>query len=74
MFVLALVLFFVPALLYIVSNVRKRLQVDAPLLTKMYGWFAASLGTLASLAFLNGAVVAIQRRRNPDRRSSTSAA
>ena len=54
--VLALVLFFLPVLLHVASALRKRLQADAARLTKMYGWFAASLGTLAALAFLNGAV------------------
>jgi hypothetical protein len=53
-FVLGLVLFFIPALVHVVRAVRKRLQRDAARLTKMYGWFAASLGTLAALACLNG--------------------
>jgi hypothetical protein len=55
MFVLAIVLFFLPVLIHIASGVRKRLQVDAASLTKMYGWFAASLATLAAVVFLNGA-------------------
>ena len=55
MFILAIILFFFPVSIHIASAVRKRLQVDAALLTKTYTWFAASLATIAVFVLLNGA-------------------